>query len=119
MNKLKDHVKTLARAEGVAVGGGGIAGPPSPEPAASFALADEVARDARAVRPHLDRLLKDATPAGRVYAATLLTTADPAAGQAAWRQLSRDMSPVRTMTGCIAGQTTVAQYAAARAGQRS
>src|SRR6266545_2524745 len=97
MNKLKDHVKTLARAEVVAFGGVGIAGQTLPETAAYFALADEVARDARAVRPHLDRLLKDATPAGRVYAATLLTTAGPAHDRVHRR--ADDRRPVRGRPG--------------------
>jgi hypothetical protein len=117
MNDLKANVKILAKADVVAFGGVGFAGETLPETAAYFALAGQVARDPAAVRPHLDRLLDHATPAGRVYAATLLDEADPAAGQAAWRRLARDVSPVRTMTGCIAGHTTVAQYAASRARQ--
>ncbi len=112
MNELKAHLKALAAADVVAFGGVGFTGETLPETAAYFALADQVARDPKAVRPHLDRLLDKASPAGRVYAATLLSAADPTAGQAAWQRLSRDLSPVRTMSGCIAGQTTLAQYAA-------
>jgi hypothetical protein len=115
MNELKANVKILTKADVVAFGGVGFAGETLPETAAYFALAGQVARDPTAVGPHLERLLDDATPAGRIYAATLLDKADPVAGQAAWQRLSHDTSPVRTMSGCIAGQTTVAQYAAARA----
>jgi hypothetical protein len=118
MNELKVNLKTLAKADVVAFGGVGFTGETLPETAAYFALAKQVARDPHAVRPHLDRLLDDATPAGRVYAATLLDKADPAAGKAAWQRLSRDPSPVQTMTGCIAGLTTLAQYAAGRAPRR-
>ena len=110
MNQLKDNLKALAKAEVVAFGGVGFAAETLPETAAYFALA----RDPAAIRSHLDRLLREATPAGKVYAATLLDRADPAAGKAAWQRLARDPSPVRTMSGCIAGQTTLAQYAANR-----
>ena len=56
-----------------------------PETQAYLDLADALDRHARTLRPQLERLLTEATPAGRVYAADLLYKLDPVAGRdAAW-----------------------------------
>jgi hypothetical protein len=111
---VEEHLRQLAKAGTVAFGGVGIAGTTLPETAAFDALAEEIDRDGAALRPRLERLLSTATPAGKVYAATLLDRIDPAAGREAWLRLARDRSPVRTFHGCIAGRTTLAEYAANR-----
>ena len=119
MDPLKSSRKAVADADVVAFGGVGIASQILPETAAYFALAERAEREPQAVRPHLDRLLRKATPAGRVYAATLLATIDRAAGAAAWQKLVGDRSPVRTMMGCIAGETTLGEYAERELSRRS
>lgn len=118
MDRLKTNLRTLAKADVVAFGGVGFAGQTLPETAAYFAVAKELRGGPGTVRPHVNRLLADATPAGKVYAATLLAAADPAAGRAAWQRLARQHSAVRTMTGCIAVQTTLAEYAAGQVNRR-
>jgi hypothetical protein len=64
------------------------------------------------LRPRLERLLDRATPAGRVYAATLLDRIDPQAGRDAWGRLADDHNPVDTCRGSDKARTTVAEYAA-------
>jgi hypothetical protein len=59
----------------------------------------------------LERLLDTATPAGRIYAAELLTHIDAAAGRAAWQRLAAHDVEVSTMNGCIMGKTTMRRYA--------
>jgi hypothetical protein len=112
---VDEQLRQLAQADVVAFGGVGFAGTTLPVTEAFHALADEVGRHGEALRPRLERLVATATPAGKVYAATLLDRIDPVAGREAWRRLSRDRSPVNTFTGCIAGRTTLAEYAAGRA----
>jgi hypothetical protein len=111
MKRLAGHLRVLAAADVVAFGGVGFAGQVLPVTTAYDAVADGLTAD---LRPELERLLDRATPAGRVYAATLLGRLDTAAGDDAWRRLAADDSPVDTFTGCVKGRTTVAGYAAAR-----
>lgn len=110
-DRYASWLKDLAKADVVAFGGVGFVGEILPVTKAYHALAHEVDEHGKTLRPHIERLLTDATPAGRVYAATLLNRLDPAAGQAAWRRLSRDHAKVRTFIGCVMSQTTVADYA--------
>jgi hypothetical protein len=109
--RYDDELKVLAKADTVAFGGVGIAGNTLPPTEAYEKLA--AARDP-ALKPALERLLDTATPAGKVYAAVLLDHLDPAAGREAWQRLSRESAVVDTFSGCIAGRTTLAEYAAAR-----
>ncbi len=74
---------------------------------------DAVAAAGEPARPYVEWLLRHATPAGRVYAATLLERLDPATGRAAWQRLTGERAPVQTFSGCIVGMTTVGEYAAA------
>jgi hypothetical protein len=113
VNDLKRHLKELEKADVVAFGGVGFAGEVLPVTRAYDAIAGELTE---AVRPGLERLLDRATPAGKVYAATLLTRLDPDAGRAAWRRLAGDRSPVATFSGCVRGRTTLAAYASAQPG---
>lgn len=106
----RDWLSRLANAGTVAFGGVGIASTTLPETEAYLALRDSAAVD----RSELDRLLRTATPAGRVYAAELLTRLDPAAGVDAWRQLRGDSAQVSTFSGCVMGTTTLAEYAEGR-----
>jgi hypothetical protein len=99
----------LAQAHTVAYGGVGITGAMLPETTAYYTLLE--LRDAR-LRPRLEQLVATATPAGKVYAASLLAALDQAAGRAAWQRLAADGSPLATMSGCIADRTTLAEYAA-------
>jgi hypothetical protein len=104
----------LAKADTVAFGPVGFASRTLPATEAYEKLA--AARDP-ALRPALERLLSKATPAGKVYAAVLLGHLDPAAGREAWQRLSRERAEVSTFSGCMAGRTTLADYAAARLNQ--
>jgi hypothetical protein len=114
MFELGERLRELAEADVVAFGGVGFAGEILPVTRAYDAVAEELARHGATLRPHLDWLLEHATPAGKVYAATLLDRVDPAAGLAAWRRLADDPAPVRTFVGCLMRQTTLAEYAGSR-----
>ena len=73
-------------------------------------------RKLAALRTELEQLLRKATPAGKVYAADLLNKLDPDTGRKAWHRLAGDLAAVSTFSGCIMGQTTLAEYAAAQLG---
>jgi len=110
MEPSQSNLRTLAEASVVAFGGVGFAAQTLPETAAYFAVADELARHPERALAQVEPLLTTASPAGRIYAATLLA-ARPEVGPAAWRRLTGDHAGVQTMAGCIAGRTTVAEYA--------
>jgi hypothetical protein len=111
MAETDDRLKLLAKAETVAFGGVGIASQILPATQAYFDLAENLDPQ---LRPKLERLLDKATPAGKVYAAALLSKLDPEAGRRAWQRLARERTPVSTFTGCIMGRTTLSEYASAR-----
>ncbi|NLU77905.1 hypothetical protein HCA58_05745 [Micromonospora sp. HNM0581] len=115
-SELARAVAELGRASTLAFGGVGIAGTLLPETEAYQRVAAVVTDDPEEVRDLLDRLLTGGTPAGRVYAATLLERLDPAVGRAAWVALRGDTARISTMTGCVMGSTTVGAYAAERLG---
>jgi len=109
-------LERLAQAGTVAFGGVGIASTTLPETAAYLALGrriDDAPAEAE-LRPELERLVATATPAGKVYAADLLSRLDPAAGRRAWERLADDPAQVSTFTGCVMGRTTLAEYARGR-----
>jgi hypothetical protein len=109
-----DELRLLADADTLAFGGVGIAGTLLPATKAYFAVEEGLRLHGEQLRPRLEALLDRATPAGRLYAAELLTHADAAAGKAAWRHLDGQGGAVTTFTGCIMGSTTVGRYAAER-----
>jgi hypothetical protein len=103
----------LAHADVLAFGGVGLASQVLPATEAFHALCGAVDNGAGAsLRPALEELLRSATPAGKVYAALLLTRLDPVAGRAAWQGLARDRAEVTTFSGCVMNKTTLAEYAA-------
>lgn len=105
-------LRELAGAEVVAFGGVGLMNRVLPATEAFQALADLVDRDGEGLRPRLDRLVEHASPAGKVYAASLLARIDPAAARRAWRRLAGDHSELTTFSGCVMNKTTLAEYAA-------
>jgi hypothetical protein len=58
-------------------------------------------------RPNLERLLRKATPAGRIYAAMLLVKLDPKAGRQALDQMRSDQTPLTVAAGCTTMKTTI------------
>ncbi|PZV94944.1 hypothetical protein SAMN05443287_107284 [Micromonospora phaseoli] len=113
-SELARAVSELAHAGTLAFGGVGIAGSLLSETEAYQRIAAALTDQPDEVRDLLDRLLTTGTPAGRVYAATLLERLDPAEGQAAWAALRGDAAQLSTATGCVMGSTTVGEYAAER-----
>lgn len=113
-SELAAAVAELATAGTVAFGGVGIVGSMLPETEAYQRVAAAVTDHPDEVRDQLDRLLATGSPAGRVYAATLLMELDPAAGRAAWTALRGDPAELPTATGCVLDSTTVGEYAAER-----
>lgn len=105
---LSAALNTLKHAQLVAFGGVGFAGQILPVTEAYY----KVRGAGAAARPKIEQLLSDATPAGKVYAAKLLSAIDPTAGRAAWQRLANQSDPFRMMQGCIASQSTLADYAA-------
>jgi hypothetical protein len=67
----------------------------------------EQAGQAGPTRPNLERLLREATPAGRIYAAMLLVKLDPKAGRQALDQMRSDQTPLTVAAGCTIMKTTV------------
>ncbi|MER7416756.1 hypothetical protein ABT346_08205 [Micromonospora peucetia] len=102
----------LRQADVVAFGGVGIAGTVLPVTEAYRRVEAALGDGPEDLRGQLDRLLDEGTPAGRVYAATLLEHVDPGAGRAAWMALRDDPAEFGTFTGCVMGRTTLRDYAA-------
>ena len=109
---LASAVRELATAEVVAFGGVGLAGQVLPPTAAYQRIEAALPHRAEEIRPQLDWLLANGSPAGRTYAATLLDRVDPAAARAAWRSVLGDQAGFTTFSGCVMGQTTLGEYAA-------
>jgi hypothetical protein len=109
-----EAVRELAKADVLAFGGVGLVGRILPPTEAYLWLAGAIDSDPDDVRPQLAWLLANGSPAGKAYAATLLDQIDRSAGTRAWRSLTKDRSPFTTFSGCIMGQTTLADYAAER-----
>ena len=114
---LSAAVQELAKADGLAFGGVGLVGRILPPTQAYLDLTERLG-DPEPLRPQLDWLLAHGTPAGKAYAATLLEEIDPATGRDAWASLVKDRSEFTTFSGCIMGRTTLAEYAAGRAGDQ-
>jgi len=109
-----DELRLLADADTLAFGGVGIAGTLLPATKAYFTVEEGLRQHGDDLRPRLETLLDKATPAGRVYAAELLTHVGTDAGKAAWRRLAGQDGAVTTFNGCIMGSTTVGRYAQER-----
>ncbi|MFV2112331.1 hypothetical protein ACFHW0_08315 [Micromonospora sp. LOL_025] len=110
--EIEAALDELRQADTVAFGGVGIAGTVLPVTEAYRRVEAALADDPEGVREQLDRLLAKGTPAGRVYAATLLERVDPSAAWAAWTALGGDPAEFGTFTGCVMGRTTLREYVA-------
>lgn len=108
---LDAAVRQLADAESVAFGGVGIAGTILPTTEAYHRLDAELAGRVEEIRPRLAWLIEHGSPAGRVYAATLLGRVDPAAARAAWQAMRDDRTELTTFSGCFLDLTTLGEYA--------
>jgi hypothetical protein len=105
-------LRELAHADVLAFGPVGFAATVLPATSAYHELSDAADADGTDVRPYLDRLLAEGSPAGRAYAATLLARIEPDAGRSVWRSLAVDTAELTTFEGCIMRRTTLAEYAA-------
>ncbi len=74
------------------------------------AFRTELAKGASA-RPEFERLVKEGSPAARIYSAIGLYSLDKAAGTKALEGLKADSSPLKTMNGCLMNDTTVGKTA--------
>lgn len=110
----EDSLRELSRADVVAFGPIALDGTVLPVTRAYERLAAVVDEGVVDVRPHLDRLLAEGTPAGRAYAATLLARLDPDAGRSIWRSLVADQAELITFEGSLMRRGTLAGYAAAQ-----
>lgn len=59
----------------------------------------------------LSRVLEEGTPAGRAYAATLVSEVDEAAGRAAWERLAGETGLVQYFRGCVSEELPLGEYA--------
>jgi hypothetical protein len=104
---LKNALTKVSRAGTVAFGGVGFAGVTLPETAAYRELegaGGEVRRD-------VEKLLRHATPAGKVYAATLIDEIDRAAGRDAWKHLAGQDGDFTRADGCVYKRWQLSEYA--------
>ncbi|HEU4423243.1 MAG TPA: hypothetical protein VFR67_11980 [Pilimelia sp.] len=110
--KLRAALRELARADVLAFGPVGFAATVLPATVAYQTVADRLHADGAAdLVPHLDRLVAEASPAGKAYAATLLAEVDAAAAERAWRALAADPAEFTTFSGCVMNRTSLAEYA--------
>jgi hypothetical protein len=97
----------LLKAQAVAFGGVGIANIEGPESSAYFQI---LATGPAHLEP-IHRLLDQASPAGRVFAATLLAAIDGAAGRRAWQRLAAQTDIVSVHAGCCFSESRLSSYA--------
>ena len=105
-------LRELAHADVLAFGPVGFVATVLPVTLAYRQLSEAAEADDADVRPYLDRLLAEGSPAGRAYAATLLARIEPVAGRSAWRALAADPAELTTCEGCVMRRTSLAEYAA-------
>jgi len=105
-------LRELVHADVLAFGPVGFVATVLPVTLAYRALSEAAEADDTDVRPYLDRLLAEGSPAGRAYAATLLARIEPDAGRSVWRSLAADRAELTTFEGCVMRRTTLAEYAA-------
>ena len=110
----EDSLRELSRADVVAFGPIAADGTVLPVTQAYERLAALVTDATVDVRPHLDRLFAEGSPAGRAYAATLLARLDPDVGRSIWRSLVADHSELTIFSGFLMQRTTLAAYAASK-----
>jgi hypothetical protein len=116
MWKHRGQLKALKKAGTVAFGPVGFAAKTLPETQAFDDLIEAGRDDPAGLVPRLEKLVREASPAGKVYAAEALGRIDPAAGRRAWARLAADEGDFMTMNGCVAGRESLAGYAAGRLG---
>ncbi|MEH1014873.1 hypothetical protein V6U90_17400 [Micromonospora sp. CPCC 206060] len=104
--------RELTGAEIVAFGGVGIASTVLPVTEAYRVIERLLPEQGEQLQPRLTALLAGASPAGRVYAATLLDRLDPEVGRSAWAALRADPAGFTLFSGCVIRQATIAEYAA-------
>lgn len=109
---LDAAVRQLAGADSVAFGGVGFAGTLLPATEAYQTVEEALPDQAEEIQPRLTWLLAHGSPAGRVYAATLLGRLDPSAARAAWQAMRDDDTELSTFSGCFLDRTTLGEYAA-------
>ncbi|WP_082377120.1 hypothetical protein [Micromonospora sp. NRRL B-16802] len=111
---LDAAIDELMKADTLAFGGTGFAGTLLPVTKAYLRVEAAHGEHPDEVRQQIDRLLDKGSPAGRVYAATLLERIDPAAARSAWTSLRDDPTEFTTFVGCVMGRSTVGDYATQR-----
>lgn len=110
-DELEAAVRELAKADTLAFGGVGIAGTTLPVTEAYHTVERLLPDRPDEVRSRLSWLLAKGSPAGRVYAATLLSRFDPEAGRAAWSRLRAQSGEFTTFQGCVMGRAELGDYA--------
>ena len=107
-------LRELVSADTVAFGGVGLISRVLPVTEAYRTLETAIARNGAALRPHVEWLLANATPAGKVYAASLMESLDPVAARAAWQSLANEPAEITTFVGCVMNKTSLSEYAGDR-----
>ncbi|EOD70230.1 hypothetical protein [Amycolatopsis vancoresmycina] len=102
-----EAVAELVTARLLSFGGRGVTGAVD---ASTLAYRHLAGLGAHAV-PLLERVLEEATPAGRAYAATLLSELDEPAGRAAWERLAGEPGQVSYYRGCVHETLSLGEYA--------
>jgi hypothetical protein len=114
MWRHRRKLKALAKADTVAFGPVGIAATVLPETQAYDDLVEAGRGDPAGLVPHLEKLVREASPAGKIYAAEAIDRINPVAGRRAWEQLVGETGDFMTLNGCVGGRSTVAEYASGR-----
>src|SRR5262249_36568312 len=105
---LPDYLETLRQAEHLDDSAIGYAAQRSP----TFKAFQQALEQGSRIRPDLDWLLKNSSPAGRIYAAILIGQIDKEAGRHALESLKSDQNNVSYRTGSLVETRTVADLAA-------
>jgi hypothetical protein len=105
MKPLPPYLETLVQADTLDDPAVGFAGSKSK----TYQAFEQAIAAGKQIRPELERLLRQGTPAGQLYAALLLLRLDRQAGEQALKQLRSDTVLVTRYSGCLRFTMTVNQ----------
>lgn len=106
---MPNYLEVLKKAESLDDSGVGF----TMQRTENFQAFEEALKAGASIRSHLDTLLKSGSPAGRIYAAILISELDKEAGRKALESLKGDQDMVSYRSGDLFEDRTVGELAEA------
>jgi hypothetical protein len=100
---LPEYLETIAKANGITSRAVGVAAVKPP----LYEAFEQALEAGSALRPEIDWLISEGTPAGRIHGAVLLLHVDPKAGRQALEQMRSDQTMLWESNGCSIQEKSV------------